>query len=98
MQSTHEGSAAESCPSLHPTESEVLRPLMDPEEYRKRRAAHLLRTRESMKWFVRLYGPELIQNGALLKIANRWTVHADRFDVCLLQIGQDLAAAKPEHA
>lgn len=64
---------------------------MDPEEYRQQHAAHLLRTPQSMKWFVRQHGPQLISEGALLKIANHWKVHADRFDASILRIGQEMA-------
>ena len=64
---------------------------MDPEEYRQQRAAHLLRTPESMKWLIRQHSSDLIKEGALLKIANHWTVHADRFDASILRIGQEMA-------
>jgi hypothetical protein len=73
--------------------SPALRAVMDLETYRQERAAHLMRTPEALKWFIRQHGTELIKDGAMLKIGGRWTAHADRFDEAILRIGQRLAGS-----
>jgi len=92
MQSSEEKGPAAG-PVTVPPLATPLAALMEPEEYRKQRAAHLLRTPQALKWYVRQHGPELVDQGAMLKIANRWMAHADRFDQAILQIGQRMAAA-----
>lgn len=44
-----------------------------------------------LKWLIRQHSSDLIKEGALLKIAKHWTVHADRFDASTLRIGQEMA-------
>lgn len=92
MQSTAENGVIIGTVAAPPPLS-ALAALMDPEDYRQQHASHLLRTRQALKWYLRQHGPELVKAGAMLKIANRWMVHADRFDQAVLQIGQRMAAA-----
>ena len=76
----------------------LLQTLMEFESYRQQRASHVLRTPEAMRWFVRQHQLDLVADGALLKISNRWTVHADRFDSSILRIGQEMAQKRSRSA
>ena len=76
-----------------PQRASSLLDLMDPEDYRLQRANHLLPTGGALDWFLRLHRAELIEGGALLKIANRWKVLPDRLDEAIFRIGQRMARA-----
>lgn len=92
MQSTPEALRQEHA-SAAAKEGAALRALMEPEPYRQTRAAHVLRTKEAFRWLTRTHQRALVEAGALVKISGRWMVHADRFDLELVRIGEQSARA-----
>lgn len=66
--------------------------LMDLEEWRQKFAAHVYRTPDSIKWFLRQHRDELIEAGALVAPNGRFLVQPQRFETAVHQIGQRLAA------
>jgi len=56
------------------------------------RNRHLFRSDVSFRWFVRMHQAELIDSGALVKIAGRWFVHTPRwaevFTTCAIKDSQ----------
>lgn len=66
--------------------------LLEIEEWRQRYAAHVYRTPDSIKWFLRQHRDELIEAGALVAPTGRFLVNPQRFDAAVHKIGQRLAA------
>jgi hypothetical protein len=69
-------------------------PMMETEEWREQFAAHVFRTKDSMKYFLRTHREELVEAGALVAPAGRLLVHPKRFEAVVQQIGQRMAASR----
>lgn len=52
---------------------------------------HVFPSASSLDWFIRQHRTELIQSGAIVKIAKRWLVAPTVFDTTAIQIGKRLA-------
>lgn len=61
-------------------------------EYRAQRQ-HIFPSQPSLDWYLRKNRPGLVENGAMLLLAGRWFVNAERFDAYLLQAGTEAAKA-----
>lgn len=72
--------------------------LVSPAEYREPRQ-RLFPSVGSLQWYMRQHRTELVEAGALLMIAGRWTLHADAFDAYVLAAGKAAALQQlPEAA
>lgn len=65
--------------------SSPLSKLVNTEGY-QRRNPHVFAGPESVKWYIRKNREALATAGALLNIAGRHWIDADKFDVCVLQL------------
>lgn len=61
-------------------------------EYRAQRQ-HIFPSQASLDWYLRKNRSGLVESGALLLLAGRWFVNAERFDAYLLQAGTEAAKA-----
>lgn len=66
-------------------------PLMDPEEWRQKHAAHVFRSPESFRWFTRQHRDELVRDGVILAPSGRHMVHVERIEAAVINIGTRLA-------
>lgn len=94
MNDTPQPGAPPDAPAAHPAMMPGALPIMEIEEWRQRCGAHVYRTPDSLKWFLRQHRDELVEAGALLAPAGRLLVHPQRFEAAVQQIGQRLAAAR----
>jgi len=60
--------------------------IVPPKAYQARRQ-HLFPSPVSFAWWARKHRAELVQLGALLKVANHLVVHEDRMDEAVLTLG-----------
>lgn len=67
--------------------SQTVESLSDLETYRAGRA-HIFRSPQSLKWFLRQHREELTKAGALLIVARRQMLDPVKTDAVVLQIGQ----------
>jgi hypothetical protein len=67
--------------------------LITPAQYQSGRS-NIFKSEASLTWFVRHHRNELAQSGALLVIAGRNMLHAERTDAVVLAVGKR-AAAEP---
>jgi hypothetical protein len=54
--------------------------------------AHLFRTDDSLRYYLRDHKPRLVREGAISKIAGRWFCVPDVMARVVFQIGNELAA------
>jgi len=50
--------------------------------------AHVFPSKPSVDWFIRQHKKELVNGGAIVKIAKRWMVHPHLFATVSLTIGK----------
>lgn len=65
--------------------------IMEPEDWRTQCAAHVFRSMESMRYFIRQHRDELIDCGAIVAPIGRQMINPPLFEAAVMNIGQRLA-------
>ena len=69
--------------------------LVTPTDYQSAGRGHVFPSATSLQWFMRVHRRELVQRGAVVKIAGRTLIDGERMDAAALAVG---AAAVAEAA
>lgn len=67
--------------------------LMPPAQYRAERA-HVFKSDESLRWFIRQHHDELVNMGALVAPTGRKLIFPEAFDLAVCAIGGRMAATR----